>query len=137
MAIFDHSQPKKTLNKLLAFMNLHQLEEITLFHLFTTVNFRVPWPDWPHPFLTNAHQKFFWSAFKLCYHVSTCKTSVYSIWFILQIQSILESCPRLTTPIFEHAHPKNFRSPFSLCEMVPTWKKSVNSIGPFLRYNQF
>ena len=30
------------------------MQKIRLFHQlsFETVNFRVPWPDWPHPFLT-------------------------------------------------------------------------------------
>ena len=30
------------------------MQKIRLFHQFSfeTVNFRVPWPDWPHPFLT-------------------------------------------------------------------------------------
>ena len=44
MAIFDHAHPK--------------IIEST-FSIAELVNFRIPWPDWPHPFLTLPTQKSF------------------------------------------------------------------------------
>ena len=43
-------------------MNLHQYAKnqfIPSFHSCDTANSRVPWPDWPHPFLTMPIQKIF------------------------------------------------------------------------------
>ena len=45
-------------------------------HFWETVNFRLLWPGWPHPFLTMTN---FWSTFNLCEFVSTCKKSGYFI----------------------------------------------------------
>ena len=41
-----------------------------------TVNFRVPWPDWPHPIVEHAHKKI-WLTFNLCETVSKSKKSGY------------------------------------------------------------
>ena len=52
----------KSLNQLLAFLNLCQHEKnlfILPVHFSDTVNFRVQTPDWPHPFLTMPYQKIF------------------------------------------------------------------------------
>ena len=51
---------QKSLNQLLAFLNLHQHAKnqfIPSIHSWDTANFRVLWPDWPHPFLTMPTQK--------------------------------------------------------------------------------
>ena len=37
------------------------------------------------------------------------KITLYHL-FLIEIQSILESITRLTTPIFDHGHPKNFQA---------------------------
>ena len=47
-----------------------------------TVYFRVPSPDWPHPFLT---------IFNFCEFLLACKEISLFDWLILQIQLILES----------------------------------------------
>ena len=52
---------QKSLNKLLAFLNLHQHVKnhfIPSAHSQDTVNVRVSWPVWHYPFLTMANQKF-------------------------------------------------------------------------------
>ena len=48
-------------------------------HFWDTVNFKVPWPDWPRPFLTMPTQKKLSSTFNICEFVSTCKKSSYYI----------------------------------------------------------
>ena len=57
--------------------------------------------------------------------------------FILQIQSIIESCNQISLTHFLLFPPKNFQSPFNLSKFVPACKKSVNSTCSFLRYTQF
>ena len=58
-----------------------------------TVNIRGPWPDWPHPFLTNANPKKF---------LSTCKKSVYSISLILWPDWPHLFLTMFTSKIFNH-----------------------------------
>ena len=53
--------PKKFFDQLLNFVNLYQHAKnqfISSVHSSDTVNFRVPWPDWPRPFLTMPTQKY-------------------------------------------------------------------------------
>ena len=52
---------KKSLNQLLVFLNLYQHVKnqfVPSVHFRDILNFRVAWPDWPHPFLTMPTQKF-------------------------------------------------------------------------------
>ena len=53
---------QKSLKLVLVFLNLHQHAKnqfIPSTHSWDTVNFRVLWPDWPHPFLVTPIQNFF------------------------------------------------------------------------------
>ena len=53
---------QKTLNQLLAFLNLHQHAKNQLIpsaHFLDTFNFSDLWPDWSHPFLTMPNQNIF------------------------------------------------------------------------------
>ena len=53
---------QKSFKLLLVFLNLHQHAKnqfIPSIHSWDTANFRVPWPDWPHSFLTTPTQKIF------------------------------------------------------------------------------
>ena len=52
---------QKPLNQILVFLNLYQQAKnnfIPLAHSCDTVNFRVPWPDWPQP-LSSLNISFF------------------------------------------------------------------------------
>ena len=53
---------QKSLKLVLVFLNLHQHAKnqfIPSTHSWDTVNFRVLWPGWPHPFSTTSHPKYF------------------------------------------------------------------------------
>ena len=50
---------QKSLMELLAFLNFQQASVYSS----DTVNFRFPWPDWPHPFPPIPTSKKFWSTF--------------------------------------------------------------------------
>ena len=86
---FDHAK-QPIFGQHLIFVNLHQYarnQSIPSVHSSDTVNFRVLSPHWPHPFLTMPTPKTF-------NHLLVC-ISLYQHaknMFILQIQSILESC---------------------------------------------
>ena len=57
--IFEHAHPKN-LNQLLSCVDFYQLAKIQLIlsvHSWDSVNFRVPRPDWSHPFLTMPNKK--------------------------------------------------------------------------------
>ena len=52
--IFDQVHPK-ILESTVSFVDLYQPEkksDYSIFSVFETVSFRVPWPEWSHPFLT-------------------------------------------------------------------------------------
>ena len=58
---------QKSLNQLLAFLNLYQHlnnQFIPSVYFWDIANFWVPSPDWPHQFLTLSTQKNFWSTLK-------------------------------------------------------------------------
>ena len=83
--------PLKSFNQLLAFFNLYQDPKnqfIPSVHFWDTVNFRVLWPDWPHPFFDHVNPINFLSTFNLCESVSTCTKSVYSIWSFFRYSQI-------------------------------------------------
>ena len=109
-------------------------------HFWDTVSFRVPWPDRPHPFLTNAHPKNFWTAFNSCDHVSTCKKSVYSICsFFNYSQFFRVPSPDWPHPFLTMINPETFNHLLICVKLCQHANKSVNSISSFirLRYNQF
>ena len=79
--IFDQAHPK-IIELTFSFLDLGQHGKnlfIPLINSWDTANFRVLWPDWPHPFLNMFSQKKFWSTFNLCEFVSTCKKTCYFI----------------------------------------------------------
>ena len=130
--------PPKSLNQLLALLNLYQDEKnqfIPFVHFWGTVNFRFPWPDWPHPFLTMPTQKMFDQHLILWICINMHKISLFHL-FLLQIQLLLELPHQTGHAHFNHAHSKNFQLTFDLEEFVPACKNSVNSISSFLRYIQ-
>ena len=58
---FDHAHPKM-IEIIFTFPEFHQYAKtrfIPSIHSWDTVNFRVPWPDWPHTFLTTPTSKVF------------------------------------------------------------------------------
>ena len=117
---------QKSLNQLLASLNLYQYEKnhfIPSFYFWDTVNFRVPWPDWPHPFLTNVHTHKFWSAFNLCEIVPAWKKSVNSNSSFLKYNQFNSPEIRLATAIFDYAWPKQLPSTFNFCGFVSACKK--------------
>ena len=60
-------------------MNLHQhtkYQFIPSIHSWDTVNFRVPWLDWPHPLLTMPNHKIF------------DQYLIYSMWTCIHMQKI-------------------------------------------------
>ena len=60
-------------------------------HSWGTVSFRVPWPDWPHPFLTMPTQIFF---HQLSIYVNLYQYARITIfyWFLLKILLSKKSC---------------------------------------------
>ena len=81
--IFWTCSPKNHWNNFQLTWICTSMQKISSFHPFIldwdTVNFRVQWPDWPHPFLTILNQKIFDQFFNLCEFVSTCKKPGYFI----------------------------------------------------------
>ena len=61
MAIFDFAKPKITESTFTfpEFIPLYKKSVYFVWSFWDAVNFRVPWPDWPHPFLTMPTQKTF------------------------------------------------------------------------------
>ena len=86
-AIFDKAH-QKWLNQILAFLNSHQFEKnqfLPSVQFLVTVNFRVSWPDWPHPpIFDHTHPINVWLAFNSCESVTTCEKSVNSITSLLR-----------------------------------------------------
>ena len=84
--ISDHAHPK-IIEITFNFLNLHQHAKNQFspsIHSWDTVNFRVLWPDWPHPFLTMPTQNSFRSTFNLWICINMQKSSLFH-WFILEI----------------------------------------------------
>ena len=61
--IFDHAHSKNSWSAFNFWWSCINMQKITLYipsvHSSNTVNFRVPWPDWPHQFLTMLTRKIF------------------------------------------------------------------------------
>ena len=96
---------QKSLNQLLAFPNLHQDAKnqfIQFIHSRDTINFSVPWPNWPNSFLTMLMQKNFWSSFNLREFVSTCKKSGYFIDLFWRYAQLKNPAIWLAENIFVH-----------------------------------
>ena len=92
--ILDHAHRKKfssAFNFLWICINMQKNQFFPSVHLSDTVNYRVPSPDWPHPFLTIPTQKSIYQLLTFCESVSTWKKISLPYLFILQIQSVLES----------------------------------------------
>ena len=64
-----------------------------------TDNFRVPWPDWPHPFLIMLIQNVFDQLLIFVNLYQHVKNQLFNL-FVLKIQSILKSRQRTSEPIF-------------------------------------
>ena len=122
--IFDHPPPKK-FYQLLIFVIMYQHAKnqfIPSFHSSDTVNFRVPPPDWPYPFLTllifdHGHTHFW---VKLYQHA---KKPACSISSLLRYSTFYSPETRLAMLIFNHAPLKTFQSTFIFCKFVSTNKK--------------
>ena len=75
-------------------MNLHQhakYQFIPSVNSWYKVNFRVLWPDWPHPFLTMSTQKKFDELLIYVNLYQHAKNQAF-YWFILKIWLIKKSC---------------------------------------------
>ena len=88
-------------------------------------NVRVPWPDWPHPFLTLLIPKIFNHLLicaKFYRHAKNQSTPSIHSWD-LEILLILESRDEIGHTYFWPCPTKTFRSTFNFCEFVSTcWK---------------
>ena len=100
---------QKSLNQLLAFLNLYQ-------------HFKVPWPDWPYSLLTLLCEKNFDLHLIFVNLYQHAKNQLFHL-LILQIHSVLEPCHQIAHTHFWPCHPQNFQSPFNLHEFVPACKK--------------
>ena len=121
-AIFDHAHPKE-LNQLLAFLNLCQNAKnqfIPPVPFWNTVNFRVLWLDWPHPFLTMLFQIFDQLLIFVNLHERVKNQFILSVH---SLQLSLDFCDQT-----RHTHFLN------LCGFLLACKKSVNLIHSFLRH---
>ena len=92
--LFLTSPTQKSLKQLLAFLNFHQYAKnqfIPLIHYLDTVSFRVPRPDWLHPFLTTPIPKFFDQHLIYVNLINMQKIRLFH-WFVLEIWLIKKSC---------------------------------------------
>ena len=99
---------------LLAFLNFYKDAKnrfIWSVYFWDTVNFRVPWPDKPHPFLTMPTQKFFDQLLIFVNLYQHAKKQFFHL-FILEIQSILESRDQITHTNFWLCLTKTFLTNF-------------------------
>ena len=92
---------------------------------YYTVNFRVPCPDWPHPFLNKPNQKMFDQFLTIMTLHQHAKNQF--IPFAHSSQSNLESHHMTGHIHFWPNQPLNFQHCFNLHKFVPACKKSVNS----------
>ena len=76
--IFDKFPTKKIFDQLFIFTIMHQHAKIPSVHSSDTDNFRVPSPDWQHPFLTVLTPKIF-NHLLTCVKLPASKISVNSI----------------------------------------------------------
>ena len=99
---------------LLAFLNFYKDAKnrfIWSVYFWDTVNFRVPWPDKPHPFLTMPTQKFFDQLLIFVNLYQHAKKQFFHL-FILEIQSILESRDQIAHTNFWLCLTKTFLTNF-------------------------
>ena len=99
---------------LLAFLNFYKDAKnrfIWSVYFWDTVNFRVPWPDKPHPFLTMPTQKFFDQLLIFVNLHQHAKKQFFHL-FILEIQSILESRDQIAHTNFWLCLTKTFLTNF-------------------------
>ena len=99
---------------LLAFLNFYKDAKnrfIWSVYFWDTVNFRVPWPDKPHPFLTMPTQKFFDQLLIFVNLYQHAKKQFFHL-FVLEIQSILESRDQITHTNFWLCLTKTFLTNF-------------------------
>ena len=117
---------QKSLNQLLAFLNLQQHAKnrfIPSIHSWDTVNFRALRPDWPHPFLSMPTQELFSSTFNLCEFFSSCKKSGYFgdfFWRYGWLKILQSDCLRTYWPISQE---RKFPQIWDLC------KNTANNIN--------
>ena len=142
MPIFDHTDPK-IFESTFTFSDFVKVgskkcrdQFILPVHFWGTVNFRVSWPDLPHPFLIIAIQEVFDQLLIFVNLYQHGKSQLIHL-FILQIKPILESCYKTGHTYFWSYSPKTFQSPFNFLEFVPACKKSFNFISSFLKYSKF
>ena len=97
MPIFDHTHPK-IFESTFTFSDFVKVgckksrdQFILPVHFWGTVNFRVSWPDLPHPFLIIAIQEVFDQLLIFVNLYQHAKSQLIHL-FILQIKPILETC---------------------------------------------
>ena len=103
-----HTQ--KSLNQLLAFLNLYQHAKISVSSISSfldTVSFRVPSRNWPLPFLTMLTPNF-QSSFNLCEFMPACKKSVNPINSFWRYSHFRVHRPDWSHPLFTMPNQKMF-----------------------------
>ena len=96
-----------------------------MFSFSDTVTFRVPWLDWPHPFLTMPTQQIFDQLLIFVSVYQHAKTqfipSVHSSDTVnFRDQKFWSPETRIGIPICDHAQPKNFQSTLNFCGFLST-----------------
>ena len=118
---------QKSLNQLSAFLNLYQHAKnqfISYVHFWDTVSFKVSWPDWPHPFIPCLPKKKF-DQLLISLNLNQYAKNQFFHLFILQIQSILETCH----PTFDYPNPKIFNQ---LLICMNLYQHAKNQLIPFV-----
>ena len=97
---FDHTYLKKFLISLNFCESVSRCKNqfISSVHSSHKVNFRVPWPEWPHPFMTMLSQKIF--NHLLSGFFPACKKSVNFICSFLRLSQLYGPKTKLPKPNF-------------------------------------
>ena len=104
------------------------MQNISLFHLLIFANFRVTWPDHPHPFLTMINPKNVQSPFNLHEFVHAKNQLIPSV-YSWDTTNFEESRDQIGHTYFLPCRTKIFRSTFNFYEFVSTCQnESVSSI---------
>ena len=100
------------------------MQNISLFHLLIFANFRVTWPDHPHPFLTMINPKNVQSPFNLHEFVHAKNQLIPSV-YSWDTTNFKESRDQIGHTYFFPCRTKIFRSTFNFYEFVSTCQKWV------------
>ena len=99
---------QKSLNQLLAFLNLHQYAKsqfMPSIYSWNTATFRVPWPDWPHLFWPCPTKIFLKIFMWICINKQNIRRFY---WFILEIWLTKKSCSLIGWYFGPYLRNKNF-----------------------------